>query len=138
MKPTPLHGLALGLTALTLACEGYADLPLALRERGALSIAAHTRHTEGPSRVELTLEPPGDAIGPFTIVGHPAALSAGASVQSWALGRCDGGIPATGLTVCASIRFGQPRETSPLAVAVVIESRGDGRRFTLVGAEGDP
>ncbi len=116
------------------ACDGYADLPLALRERGDLSIVSADRFATGPGKVEILLEPPADALGPFVVVGHPAVLSAGARVSSWALGRCSG--ESTGpLAMCLSV---VTATTDPLVLALVVESRGDGRRFTLIGEEAPP
>jgi hypothetical protein len=116
-----------------LGCEGYADLPLALRERGDLRIERSPRFSEGPSRVELTLLPPSDATGPFVIVGPPTALSP-ATVETWAVGPCSGASAAdSAIRLCLSVRFDDG--ATPLALALVVESRADARRFTLAGAE---
>jgi len=124
-------------SAPSLGCEGYADLPLDLRERGDLDIVSVRRFSEGPGRVEVLLAPPTDATGPFTIVGHPGSLTAGATVLTWALGGCDQtASPATGLRLCVAVQFTADAEVAPLVLGLVLESRGDGRRFTLLGAEG--
>jgi hypothetical protein len=122
------HGIVL------LACDGYADLPVALRERADLQILDAPRFSEGPSRVEILLSPPSDAIGPFTVVGPPTALSEGAEVLSWAFGPCDAS-PSPALHLCLAMRF---TSETPLALALVLESRGDARRFTLFGREDAP
>ncbi len=122
----------------SLGCEGYADLPLDLRESGDLDIVSVQRFSEGPGKVEIVLAPPTDATGPFTIVGHPGSLTTGASVLTWALGACDQtAAPATGLRLCLAVQFNDNAEVAPLVLGLVLESRGDGRRFTLLGAEGD-
>lgn len=128
-----LHGLlwaqlAAGLTG----CDGYAELPIALRERGALTVVSVERFANGPGRVEVRLEPPTDALGPFVVVGHPGSLTLGATVESWAVGRCSGEVVGP-LSLCLSVRT---RSDEPLVLGLVLESRGDGRRFTLLGEEG--
>jgi hypothetical protein len=117
------------------ACDGYADLPLPLREQGPLSIERVERFSEGPGRVQLVLEPPADALGPFALVGHPTVTSSGAAVLAWALGTCDGSpAPDPRLRVCASVRWTRGGATpTTLGMALVLESRGDARRFTLSG-----
>lgn len=116
------------------ACDGYADLPLPLREQGPLEIEAVSRFTEGPGRVQLVLAPPADALGPFAVVGHPTVLSGGATVLAWALGTCSGPAPDPRLRVCATVRWTRGGASpAPLAMALVLESRGDARRFTLSG-----
>jgi len=130
--------LALIATALSSGCEGYADLPLDLRERGELTVVSIERFSTGPGRVEIVLAPPSDATGPFTIVGHPGALTAGATVLTWALGGCDeAASPPAGLRLCLAVQFSASSDVAPLVLGLVLESRGDGRRFTLLGAEGD-
>jgi hypothetical protein len=125
------------VSAPSLGCEGYADLPLDLRESGDLTIVSVQRFSMGPGKVEITLAPPTDATGPFTIVGHPGSLTAGATVLTWALGGCDQtASPAAGLRLCLAVQFTADAEAAPLVLGLVLESRGDGRRFTLLGAEG--
>lgn len=132
-----LLALVAFVAGLGAGCEGYADLPLALRERGELTVGTVIRYPTGPSRVEVTLAPPADALGPFVVVGNPTALSAGARVVSWAVGSCAGEAPSGSgpLKLCLAVGFGASRAEAPLAVALVVESRGDGRRFTLLGEE---
>lgn len=125
-------GLGFGLVAALTGCEGYAELPIALRERGALTVVSVERFVGGPGRVEVRLEPPGDALGPFVVVGHPGSLTSSATVESWAVGRCSGEV-AGPLSLCLSVRTSS---LEPLVLAAVVESRGDGRRFTLLGEEG--
>ena len=121
--------------ALALAaCDGYADLPLALREVGDLQIVSVERFSTGPGKVEIVLEPPNDARGPFSVVGHPIALSNGARVLSWAVGRCSGETSGP-LALCLAVAT---TSREPLALALVVESRGDSRRFTLIGQEATP
>lgn len=140
MKPinfaTLLIPSILPLVALSniVGCDGYADLPLQLRERGDLSIVSVERFATGPGRVEILLEPPNDALGPFAIVGHPAVLSDGARVASWAFGRCSGETSGP-LALCLSVAT---TTAEPIVLALVLESRGDGRRFTLIGEEASP
>lgn len=120
---------------LLSACDGYADLPLPLREQGPLSIERVERFSEGPGRVQLVLEPPADALGPFALVGHPTVLSGGATTLSWALGTCDRrAAPDPRLRVCVTVRWASGGAApEPLAMALVLESRADVRRFTLSG-----
>lgn len=127
-----LYGLLGAQLAALSGCDGYADLPIALRERAELSVVSVERFVNGPGRVEVRLLPPSDALGPFVVVGHPGSLTAGATVESWAFGRCSGEVTGP-LTLCLSVRT---RSDEPLVLALVLESRGDGRRFTLLGEEG--
>ena len=133
-----MSGRALVLIAIagTLACDGYADLPLPLREFGPLRVERADRFSEGPGLAQVALDPPADALGPFVIVGHPDALSDGAAVLTWAVGACPGAPTATdpALRLCLAIVYARgAEEPPPLAIGVVVESRGDARRFTLTG-----
>jgi hypothetical protein len=123
--------------ALLVACAGYADLPLALREGGTLRVLRVDRFSEGPGQVELALDVPTDAAGPFVVVGHPD-IAAGGLVRAWAFGACRGSpAPAdTAMRVCVVVSWDRGVVASEAVVAsIVVESRGDGRRFTLVGVE---
>jgi len=122
------------------ACDGYADLPLPLRELGPLRIEQVSHFTEGPGLVQIALDPPSDAVGPFVIVGHPAAVSQGAAVLAWAFGPCQGSVaPDPALRLCLAVVFGRGGTVAPpLAIALVVESRAEGRRFTLSGVETAP
>lgn len=132
------------LAALIAGCEGYADLPLPLREFAALRVERADRFSEGPGLAQIALDTPSDALGPFVVVGHPSALSDGATVQSWAFGTCRGSPPPanpsdTALRLCLAVAYasgGSP--PPPLAIAIVVESRADARRFTLSGVEASP
>lgn len=128
--------------ALALAaCDGYADLPLPLRELGSLRVERVERVSEGPGLAQIALDPPSDALGPFTVVGHPSALSAGAGVLAWAFGPCRGAPtpPDPAIRLCLAIAW-QRGAAIPeaLAIALVVESRADARRFTLTGREVTP
>lgn len=126
---------------LALACDGYADLPLPLRELGSLRVERVDRFSEGPGLVQIALEPPDDALGPFVVVGHPNVISSGADVLSWAFGPCRGSPepsdPATRL--CLAVSYARGGDVPPaVAIALVVESRADARRFTLSGVEEQP
>lgn len=133
-----VSALAAAMSTLALAaCAGYADLPLSLRESGTLRVTRVDRFSEGPGQVELALDVPTDASGPYVVVGHPD-LAAGGYVQAWAFGTCRGS-PApvdAAMRVCLVVSWDRGVVASEAVVAsIVIESRGDGRRFTLVGIE---
>lgn len=130
------------LMGLLVACDGYADLPLQLREFGTLRVERADRFSEGPGLAQIALDVPADALGPFVIVGNPQAISDGAIVQSWAVGTCRGS-PAPALNdpalrACLAVLYarGTPAP-DPLGIAIVVESRADARRFTLVGTFGE-
>lgn len=138
------HCLSLAATMLGLivgagagaGCDGYADLPLPMREFGTLRVERAERFTEGPGVAQVALDPPADAIGPFVIVGHPAALSGGSAIRSWAVGTCAGSPTPTdpALRLCLAVEYARGGAAAdPLAIGVVVESRGDARRFTLRG-----
>jgi len=128
----------------TLGCDGYADLPLPLREFGSLRVERADRFSEGPGMAQIALDTPSDALGPFVVVGHPAAFSTGAAVQSWAFGPCRGTPPPAvpgdiALRLCLSVSYARGGSVpAPLAIALVVESRADARRFTLSGVEATP
>lgn len=125
------------VACLLCACSGYADLPLAMRESGTLRVTRIDRFSEGPGQVELALDVPTDAAGPFVVVGHPD-LATGGIVQAWAFGVCRGSPtpPDTAMRVCLAVAWERGVVQPETVVAsIVVESRGDGRRFTLVGAE---
>ena len=130
--------LVMAATALALAaCAGYADLPLSLRESGTLRVTRVDRFSEGPGQVELALDVPTDASGPYVVVGHPD-LASGGYVQAWAFGTCRGSpTPVdSAMRVCLVVSWDRGVVASEALVAsIVVESRGDGRRFTLVGFE---
>ena len=136
---------SLFVVGLLMACDGYADLPLQLREFGALRVERADRYSEGPGLAQIALDVPSDALGPFVIVGNPQVVSAGAEVQAWAVGTCRGSPPPApsdpAMRACLAVLYarGVPAP-EPLSVAIVVESRADARRFTLVGtfAEGQP
>lgn len=122
------------IALMVTACSGYDDLPLPIRETADLRIEHVERFTEGPGVVQVALDPPGDAAGPFVVVGHPAAQSQGARVIAWAVGPCRGqAAPSDNATrLCLTVQWSADE---PLILTTVIESRADARRFTLVGAE---
>jgi hypothetical protein len=132
------RAIAAGVALILAGCDGYADLPLPLRELGPLRVERAERFSEGPGLVQIALDPPSDALGPFVVVGHPTILSEGASVLAWAYGTCRGAPaaadPAQRLCLAVTLERGGTIP-GPLAVAVVVESRGDARRFTLKGTE---
>ena len=126
------------IAILFTACDGYADLPLPLREVGPLRVERAERFSQGPGLVQIALDPPSDALGPFVVVGHPSAISEGATVLSWAFGTCRGAAapadPAQRL--CLAVAWASGGEAPPpLQIALVVESRSDNRRFTLSGSE---
>jgi len=124
--------IALGASA----CAGYDALPLPVRELGSLRVERVERFTEGPGVVQIALDPPADALGPFVVVAHPASQSDSARVLAWAVGTCRGSpAPSDGaIRLCLSVQWSG---AGAIALATVVESRADARRFTLVGAEGD-
>ncbi len=133
-----IGALAFSITTLALAaCAGYADLPLALRESGTLRVTRVDRFSEGPGQVELALDMPTEASGPYVVVGHPD-LAAGGYVQAWAFGTCRGSAAPVdaAMRVCVVVSWDRGVVAPEAVVAsIVVESRGDGRRFTLVGIE---
>lgn len=133
-----LASVALALAAL--ACDGYAELPLPLREFGRLRVERAERFTEGPGLAQVALDAPSDALGPFVIVGRPVALNVDAAVLSWAVGPCTktAPMPDPALRLCLAVEYARGgAEPGPLAIGVVVESRGDARRFTLTGTFDD-
>jgi len=125
----------LALAFVLCACGGYDELPLPLREQGTLRVERVERFVEGPGVVQVALDPPSDATGPFVIVGHPAFQSDGARVIAWAVGPCRGS-PApsdSALRLCLTTQWSG---LDPAIVTLVVESRADARRFTLAGFEG--
>lgn len=126
--------LAATAAAALAACHGYDELPLPLRELGSLRVERVDRFVEGPGVVQIALDPPSDAAGPFAVVGRPAFQSDAGRVIAWAYGPCRGGpTPAdAALRLCLAAQWAT---TSPVAIGLVVESRADARRFTLVGEE---
>ena len=122
------------VTVALTACSGYDELPLPLRELGSLRVERVDRFVEGPGVVQIALDPPSDASGPFAVVGHPAFQSDAGRVIAWAYGPCRGGpTPSDGaLRLCLAAQWAT---TSPVAIGLVVESRADARRFTLFGEE---
>lgn len=140
MSTRALRCALIGAIALGFGCDGYADLPLPLREFGPLRVERADRFSEGPGLAQIALDTPSDALGPFVVVGHPTALSDGATVLSWAFGTCRGSpAPSTpgdvALHLCLAVTYTRGGSIPPLAIAVVVESRSDARRFTLTGVE---
>ena len=136
-----MKALLFALSAL-VACDGYADLPLPLREFGTLRVERADRFSEGPGLAQIALDVPSDALGPFVIVGNPQVVSDGAAVQSWAVGTCRGSpVPPTNdpaMRACLAVLYTRGATApAPLSVAIVVESRADARRFTLVGTFGE-
>jgi hypothetical protein len=132
----------IGIVGLALlGCDGYADLPLPLRETATLRVERVERFSEGPGLVQIALDPPTDALGPFVVVGHPSVLSGRAAVLSWAFGTCRGAPepsdPALRLCIAVVYQHGS-QIPPPVSLALVVESRSDARRFTLSGAEASP
>jgi len=122
---------------MLVGCSGYDDLPLPLRELGELRVERVERFVEGPGVIQIALDPPSDAAGPFAIVGNPAIQTDGVRVIAWAAGPCKGAPtpPDSALRLCLSTQWSS---IEPVVVTVVVESRADARRFTLVGAEQSP
>lgn len=137
--PLGLRGWVLALVFAGAACDGYADLPLPVREFGSLRVERAERYTEGPGIAQIALDAPSDALGPFVIVGGPVALTLDAAVVAWAIGPCTGAAPPDpALRLCLAVEYVRGgAEPAPLAIGVVVESRGDARRFTLTGAFDD-
>ncbi len=129
----------IALVSMSGGCDGYADLPLPLREFAPLRVERADRFSEGPGLAQIALDVPSDALGPFVVVGHPTAISDGAAVQSWAFGSCRGSpLPSNpgdvALRLCLAVAYVRGGSNPPpLAIAIVVESRADARRFTLSG-----
>ena len=132
--PGPASFLVAAAFSCASACGGYDDLPLPIRETAGLRIESIARFTEGPGVVQIALDPPGDAAGPFVIVGHPAAQSLNARVLAWALGPCRGAAAPgdSAIRLCLTMQWAGD---DALVLTTVVESRADARRFTLVGEE---
>ena len=136
-SPTLLR-LALGLAlAMPLsACSGYADLPLALREAGTLELESATLAAGAPGRVQVAIALPDDAIGPAVMVGNPSVdPTLGAEVVAWAWGPCPDG-PAPGDArprLCVALAVTSSAPAAAFFLTAVVETRGDGRRFTVAG-----
>lgn len=135
--PRAVPGLAALTACALIACSGYDDLRLPIRESGALRVERVERFVEGPGVVQIALDPPGDAAGPFVVVGHPAFVNSDARVIAWAFGVCRGSpAPADGaLRLCLAAQWSG---TSAVTLTAVVESRADARRFTLIGSEVTP
>lgn len=124
-----------GALALT-ACPGYADLPVPVREVGGLEVEAIFLSSEGPGRVQVAIDVPADAVGPAWIVGHPASALDEARVVAWATGPCpDEAAPGDARPrLCLALEVQAATLPAEIPLTAVVETRGDGRRFTLVGA----
>jgi len=128
------------LTTATLAavagCSGYAELPLALREAGDLEIESATLAAGAPGRVQVAIGLPDDAIGPAVMVGNPTVdRSLGGEVVAWAYGACpDGPSPSDARPrLCVAVMVTTTAPPDALFLSAVVETRGDGRRFTVGG-----
>jgi len=136
---TPARALVLALlVAATLwSCTGYSDLPLPLRELAALEVESADLHPRATGRVQVVARLPEDVEGPVVVVGHPAMApeSPGVRVVAWAAGPCSAAPPTTSgpLRLCLAVEVFDRALPEILIVTAVVESRGDGRRFTAVG-----
>ena len=139
LRVAPLAALLAVLLTTLAACGGYAELPLPLRELAALDVESASLHPGAPGRVQVVLTLPEGALGPTVVVGHPAAdLAQGARVVAWAAGPCPAGpTPAASderLRLCLAIELVTTAPPEALDLTAVVETRGDGRRFTAFGA----
>ncbi len=136
LRPLALAATALAATALAAACSGYADLPLPSRDVGRLEIESARLFSGATGRAQVSLTLPDDAEGPVVLVGHPRSATPEATVRAWAWGPCPDGPAPTGdaprLCLAVATEAVVPLPTS-LAISLVAETRGDGRRFSLFG-----
>lgn len=128
--------LLLVSVAAAPACPGYADLPVQVRELGGLEVEAAFISAEAPGRVQVAVDLPADAVGPAWVVGHPASAIDGARVIAWAAGPCpDGPAPVDARPrLCLALQVDAATLPDEIPLTAVVETRGDGRRFTCVGA----
>ncbi len=130
------HALV-ALAALTsAACDGYAELPLPTREAGDLVIEQVALFPGAIGRIQVRLAPPADALGPFFVVGPPVSGTPSVQIVNFAFGPCDPDAPPPDdpqRVLCLAARAGAGTRSEPLVLGVVVDSRADARRFTLVG-----
>ncbi|MGM0575085.1 MAG: hypothetical protein ACQEXJ_05075 [Myxococcota bacterium] len=127
---------ALLVAALLSGCDGYTDLDLPRREDAGLRVEHVDLHPGAAGRIQAAVVLPDDAAGPVVVVGQPAVGGVAANVVNWAVGPCPGFPEATeeaGLRLCAAVRTEVGLPIEGMVLGVVVESRGDDRRFTAEG-----
>lgn len=126
--------LLTAVAALAAGCAGYTDLPVPIRELASLEVESAALFPGATGRVQLAASVPDDVTRPLTLVGPPRTASgSGTAVASWAVGACPDGLATTpALRLCVAVEAG-PLIAYPVTVTVVVESRADDRRFTLLG-----
>ncbi|MCB9733563.1 MAG: hypothetical protein H6745_13260 [Deltaproteobacteria bacterium] len=126
--------LALAFAGSAIACGGYTDIPLPIREVASLTVEASALFPSATGRVQLAVDVPADVARPLTFVGPPQTVAGtGTAVASWALGACPDALATTpALRLCVAVEAG-PVIAYPVTITAVVESRADNRRFTLIG-----
>ena len=135
--------VAIALAPL-LACQGYWDAPLQVREELSINVEAFNLHPGAIGTLQLSLNAPEDVEGPLFVVGSPDILAEDPAVTpvAWGYGACSahdgpGSAPDSqgqedkaSLRVCMAVYTPAAATWSPLYVGLVVDSRRKRRRFS--------
>lgn len=127
--------LALGLCQA--ACDGYADIRVPERETAGFEASAVDLHPGAVGRVQIDLQLPDAARGPFFVLSPPQTAGGVIRVANWMVGPCQGLAPAdegAALTLCVAVDAATAAEQPEgFGLSLVVDARGSGQRFTVTG-----
>ena len=123
--------------APTTACDGYAELPLPVREQADLIIESVDLHPGAAGLIQVAVELPEDVTGPIFVVVPPLTTSDRAATINWAVGACPtlGADQTTArLRLCLAVEtIAGGEKIEPFSLQGVIEAWGPRRRFNVSG-----
>lgn len=143
LRVPSLKAACVGLLLALSGCDGFADLPLPERESGAMTVEGTALAPWRQGLVQLAIDVPDDALGPYLLVVPPVVSSGAALTVHWAHGACDGMTvttppPAgTELTICVALWLVSDETSPTFTLEAVVDAYGSGRRFN-VGVEISP
>jgi len=130
------------LVALAPACDGYAELPIQVRERAEIVVEAVSLSPGAVGTIQVAVLGPDDLIGPLWLVGTPAAIADNTHVQvvGWAHGPCRPwtATPATpdedaAMRLCLAVYVSPSVRPEGMLIGAVVDARAQARRFTAIG-----
>lgn len=127
---------ALVLAGGSAACDGYAEIPVPVREGAELTVESVDLHPDAVGLVQVSVTLPEEYQGTMVVVDPPTTYVAHAGVVSWAVGACPRNeLPETAVTIrlCVAVLTFAAPSAEPFDLHLVLEARAHSRRFSVSG-----